>query len=115
MKVLFFSKGIALLFSFCLFFLGYFGSQKAEALPSAISLIAEVIESEHDLNDFGLTQRQLASEEFHDQDRKSSGNFISSLSDCFFPQINRWARLALFFSHKSSFKDLSVLYHNLRI
>jgi hypothetical protein len=113
LKAVFFGKGITLVF--CLFFLAYFGNQKAEASPSTIPLKAEVLESKHDFNDFGLTQRQIASEEFHDQDRKLSGYFIHSLSDCFCPQINRWARLALFFSHKSSFKDLSVLYHNLRI
>lgn len=115
MKVKLLGIGTTVFFSLYLAFLGSFGIQKTEAVSSIIEHESELSESEIDLNDFGITQRQFASGQSYDEVRELVESFTGSFSNCFCLPNNRWIRLDLFFSFKLSFKDLTVLYHNFRI
>lgn len=115
MKAKFLRVGSAVIFSLYLAFLGSFGIQKVEGNSSIFLNQAQLNGSDIDLDDFGITQRQFESGHSNDEVKDSSDSFNGSFSNFFCPSTNHWIRLALFFSFKLSFKDLSVLYHNLRI
>ncbi len=115
LKVKFLSLGFAVLVSFYLAFLGSFGIQKAEAVTSILERESVFAESELNFNDFGIAPRQVEFGHSFDEVRHSAVSFSGSFSPCFYPSSNRWIRLALFFPFKLSFKDLPILYRNLRI